>query len=53
MEEDINSAIETCKGLTDEEIDQLIGSLRRGLDKKLPFERVLLNWLRIPAHSNS
>lgn len=53
MEEGINSAIETCKGLTDEEIDRLIGSLCRGLDKKLPVERVLLNWQEIEEMSEN
>lgn len=53
MEEDINSAIETCKGISDKEIDQLIRSLCMGLDKKLPSERVLLNWQEIEEMSEN
>ena len=53
IEESIESAIETCKGLPDEEINKLIASLSEALGKKIPVERLLLNWQEIEELSEN
>jgi peptidoglycan/xylan/chitin deacetylase (PgdA/CDA1 family) len=45
--EQIDSNIEMCKTLPDEEIDKCIETIREGLGLQSPDERILLNWEEI------
>ncbi|MFZ3136173.1 MAG: polysaccharide deacetylase family protein [Thermodesulfovibrionales bacterium] len=52
-DEGVDSAIERCKGLPDEEINKLIASLCEALGQKIPLERLLLNWNEIEEMSKN
>ena len=49
--EQIDSIIELCKELPDEEIEECIETMRRVLGLELPHERVLLNWEEVEEMS--
>lgn len=53
QEDKINSAIEKCKTLPDEEIQRLIAGMMTAIGLKLPEERLLMNWTEIQEMSQN